>query len=330
MEVRAARTPFRPLSVLVVEDEPLIRLTLVDVLRRDGLVVFEASDVDEAIALLDDNRIFIDLVFTDVRLPGGRDGFDLAKWIRERRPELLIVVTSGQVAASTVNRELREGEHFIEKPYIMGELADRFRAFREQALTNRNDASPGRRNVQPESNPQRSPNSRAFERLWRSLPREGLIPPRAAFDPARAKEFLHSLILVEAPSEDRPRLQFRLAGDVINEKVQRNVASINYLDFLPPEQHAESLAAARLINEHPCGTWQLSPIMYERGFTQLVEVTIFPLGSGSDGIPLMLGYLDFLPGKVTAVPLYDRAIAAETSKVYEFIDIGAGVPTLIV
>jgi hypothetical protein len=182
--------------------------------------------------------------------------------------------------------------------------------------------------TKPEINPQRSTESLGFEALWRSLPRDGLIPPRKAFDPARAKAFLQSIILVEAPSAERPRLQFRLAGDALTERVQRNVAGTDYLDYLPKEQHPESLAAARLINEFPCGTWQLSPVVYERGFTQLVEVTIFPLGPNADGIPLMLGYLRFLPEKLNAVPPYDRAVSAETSKVYEFIDIGAGVPTL--
>jgi hypothetical protein len=156
-----------------------------------------------------------------------------------------------------------------------------------------------------------------------------LIPPREAFDSARAKEFLHNIILVEAPSEDRPRLLFRVVGNLVTQRVQREVAGTNYLDYLPKEQHAESLAAARLINGFPCGTWQLSPVVYERGFTQLIEVTIFPLGPGADHIPLMLGYLKFLPGRLTAAASH-RAVSAETSKIYKFIDIGAGVPTLIV
>src|SRR5579872_5463105 len=99
VDVKSEPAALRPLSVLVVEDEPLIRISLSDVLRHDGLVVFEAADGEEAIALLQDDRIFIDLVFTDVRFPSGRNGFELAHWIRTRRPELLIAVTSGQVAA---------------------------------------------------------------------------------------------------------------------------------------------------------------------------------------------------------------------------------------
>ena len=174
---------------------------------------------------------------------------------------------------------------------------------------------------------ERSAGSLAFETLWRSLPKKGLIPDRKSFEPACAKPFLQSMVLVEAPSAERPWLMFRLAGDVVGERTARNVTGTDYLDYLPKEQHAEALAAARLVSEHPCGIWQLTPVIYERGFSQLVEVTTFPLGPGADGIPLLLGYLTFHygPSDFLLIPT-DRAVAAETSRIFEFIDIGAGVP----
>ena len=119
----------RPLSVLVVEDEPLILMSLVDILRDDGLEIFAASDAEEAINLLEFGEVIVDLVFTDVRFPHGRNGFEFTRWLRAHRPEILIAVTSGQVAGSAANRELLEGELFIEKPYLISQLADQLEAF---------------------------------------------------------------------------------------------------------------------------------------------------------------------------------------------------------
>ena len=100
------------------------------------------------------------------------------------------------------------------------------------------------------------------------------------------------------------------------------------MDFLPPEQRAESLEAGRLICTRPCGIWQLNPVHFERGFAQVIEATIFPLGPGADGVPLMLGSLEFLRADLRPIPTVDKATVAETSAVYDFIDVGAGVPTL--
>ncbi|MDE2075376.1 MAG: PAS domain-containing protein [Alphaproteobacteria bacterium] len=174
----------------------------------------------------------------------------------------------------------------------------------------------------------RSEGSLAFESHWRSLARDGLIPPRTSFNPARAGRSLSNLILVEAPSSERRSLRFRVAGGALETKVGRDVTGRDYLDFLPTEQHAEALEAARLICTQPCGIWQINPVHYERGFTQLVEATIFPLGPGADSVPLMLGKLEFLGGPVELLPVVDKATSAETSSTFRFIDIGAGVPTL--
>jgi len=174
---------------------------------------------------------------------------------------------------------------------------------------------------------QRSQGSREFEAWWRGLPRTGLIPEWRAFIPARAIRFLPKLILVEAPNPTHPRLYFRLAGEMLNENVQQNLAGTNWLDFLPPEQHTEALASARLICGHPCGIWQLNPVHYEGEYSQDVEATIFPLGPTADGIPLMLGSLEYLKGAEHKAAAPGKGMSAETSSTYEFIDIGAGVPS---
>ncbi len=82
-------------SVLVVEDEALLRLDIVDSLEEDGFRVLGAGDSDEAIAILE-SRQPIDLVFTDVEMPGQLDGLALSKLVAVRWPTTRIIVTSGR------------------------------------------------------------------------------------------------------------------------------------------------------------------------------------------------------------------------------------------
>lgn len=82
--------------VLVVEDEPIIRLDLIDTLERAGFGTLEAGSAAEAIALLE-RHPEIRVVFTDVQMPGTMDGIALAKCVRERWPPTIIVVSSGKV-----------------------------------------------------------------------------------------------------------------------------------------------------------------------------------------------------------------------------------------
>lgn len=102
------------ICVLVVEDEPLIRMDIVDSLLAEGFEVFEAAHADEAIALLEANA-HIQVMFTDIDMPGSMDGIRLSAAVRGRWPPVRIVVTSGhRVVAVT---ELPEGSLFYAKPY---------------------------------------------------------------------------------------------------------------------------------------------------------------------------------------------------------------------
>lgn len=179
------------------------------------------------------------------------------------------------------------------------------------------------------ANARRSQGSLAFEKLWRAIPREGLVPRRAAFNPASAGEILRKLVLIEAATRARPGLYFRLAGDTLNANFNRNMAGQDWLTFLPREVHADAIETGRLICEHPCGVWQLHPIHHQRGLSQLAESTVFPLGHAADGTPLMLGYVEFfrLPRWTPAPPAAQVTVfAAETAEAFAFIDVGAGTP----
>jgi len=81
-------------AVLVVEDEPLLRMMAMDMVEDGGFEPVEARDADEAIALLE-ARTDITIVFTDVDMPGSMDGLKLAAAIRDRWPPIEIVITSG-------------------------------------------------------------------------------------------------------------------------------------------------------------------------------------------------------------------------------------------
>lgn len=81
--------------VLVVDDSALIRMGAVDLVQCAGYEALEAQDADEAIRILE-SRDDIDLVFTDVQMPGTMDGIKLAHYIRNRWPPVKLIVASGQ------------------------------------------------------------------------------------------------------------------------------------------------------------------------------------------------------------------------------------------
>ncbi len=114
-------------TVLVVDDVPLVRLLVADYLRGCGLRVIEAANADEAILVLE-AEVPIDVVFADINMPGRRDGFGLAQWVRESRPDIKVVLGSG--GAGTVEKATALGHEgpIIAKPYDLPELERRLRA----------------------------------------------------------------------------------------------------------------------------------------------------------------------------------------------------------
>lgn len=120
-------TEFEKVSVLVVEDEALVRLDLVTLLEQAGYRVFEAGGSEEAITLLERNRS-IRVVSTDVRMPGSLDGAALARHVRERWPPTIIVVCS----ANSENVADIADIHILNKPYPVEELTRVLDAVSEQ------------------------------------------------------------------------------------------------------------------------------------------------------------------------------------------------------
>lgn len=101
-------------SVLVVEDEALIRMDIADQLEREGFFVFEAANADQAIVVLN-AQPSVRIMFTDIDMPGSMDGLKLAAVVRDRFPPVQIIVTSGH--RSVELSEMPDGSVFFSKPY---------------------------------------------------------------------------------------------------------------------------------------------------------------------------------------------------------------------
>lgn len=118
--------------VLIVEDEFLIRMDAIDMVKAAGFDVLEANNADEAIAILED-RLDVTVVFTDIQMPGSMDGLKLAAAIRGRWPPIKIVATSGMT--DVTKEDLPSGSRFIPKPYSPREIGEALRELTTQTAT---------------------------------------------------------------------------------------------------------------------------------------------------------------------------------------------------
>jgi DNA-binding NtrC family response regulator len=105
-----------PETILVVEDDILVRMPISRYLRDCGYKVIEAADAEEAVTVLSHKETVIGIVFTDIEMPGALDGFGLAQWIREHKPGLDVIL------AGTLPRTIESAKKLCEegpipKPY---------------------------------------------------------------------------------------------------------------------------------------------------------------------------------------------------------------------
>lgn len=105
-------------SVLVVEDDFLVRHCAVASLSESGFKVLEAGNGPDAMAILEGAQV--DVVFTDVNMPGAFDGLDLARRINHRWPDIAVLITSGRARPDDDHTCAR----FVPKPYEFDKLAD--------------------------------------------------------------------------------------------------------------------------------------------------------------------------------------------------------------
>jgi CheY-like chemotaxis protein len=121
------------LTVLVVEDETLVRTFVSDFLDEAGFKVFEATDTEEALTILQ-ARPDIQAVITDVEMPGPMNGFDLARTVHERWPGVTVIATSGR--ACPPMDDWPESIPFITKPYLPATIVGLVRQLAHPQIVN--------------------------------------------------------------------------------------------------------------------------------------------------------------------------------------------------
>jgi CheY-like chemotaxis protein len=106
-----------PDTVLVVESDVLVRAVIADYLRECGFRVIEAVSADEALVVLREKEIRIDVILADVNLPGAMDGFALSQWIRTNRPGADVILAGSPRRAAHAAGELCEDGPHMARPY---------------------------------------------------------------------------------------------------------------------------------------------------------------------------------------------------------------------
>lgn len=108
--------------VVIAEDEVLLRALAVDVLEEAGFMTVESENALDALDVCKARPEGIDVLFTDIRMPGPMDGLQLAHRVRERWPWIAIIIVSGNIFVG--RDELPDGARFLPKPYDMQRVVD--------------------------------------------------------------------------------------------------------------------------------------------------------------------------------------------------------------
>jgi DNA-binding NtrC family response regulator len=108
-------------TVLVVEDDEVLRMCAVEVVTDAGFMPVEATNADEAVVILE-SRSDIALVFTDIQMPGSMDGLGLARTVHDRWPAIKIILVSGRVEVPECERPVNS--RFFQKPFAMKQIIE--------------------------------------------------------------------------------------------------------------------------------------------------------------------------------------------------------------
>ncbi|MEH3103483.1 MAG: response regulator [Sphingomonas phyllosphaerae] len=115
-----ARERTRSATVLIVEDEVFVRMIGADALEEAGYSVIEAACADEALAVLE-GADDVEVLFTDIRMPGSMDGLKLAEVVHKRWPAIRILLTSGDMRPT--GADIPDEGRFLAKPYRFESLS---------------------------------------------------------------------------------------------------------------------------------------------------------------------------------------------------------------
>ena len=114
-----------PPLALIVEDEMILRLNAVEMLEDMGFSVINSETADEALTIMEKQRV--ELLISDIHMPGKLDGLALARLAAERWPDMRTVICSGRVRV--VGSELPTNAAFVGKPYTVEDLENAILSF---------------------------------------------------------------------------------------------------------------------------------------------------------------------------------------------------------
>lgn len=146
----AVKTPtINTETLLVVDDEVLVRLAICAYLRECAFRVIEAANADEALIVLQEPDLKIDIVLSDVEMPGTMDGFGLSHWMRAHKPAIPIILVGSPPAAVDAAADLCESGPMLAKPYDQQILLDQIRRTLVDGQATSKDSAPGQRRDTP-------------------------------------------------------------------------------------------------------------------------------------------------------------------------------------
>lgn len=207
-----------PARILVVEDDAAMRSLLASYLLRHGYDVIDAGDGDAALRVLSsDERI--DLLLTDVVMPGQHDGFGLGKQARRLRPGLKVLHVTGY--PERINPALVRRGALLQKPVQRAALLDRVSELLGSWAVDQNEVL------------------RRMYEYWLAKARGRPLPDRSDLNPAEIPAILPHLSIVEAVG-DRPRYRYRLLGTTIVEALGVNPTNL-FVDDIPDDDDSAFL-----------------------------------------------------------------------------------------
>ncbi len=116
-------------TILLVLDDVTVRMTISEYLRHCGYKVIEAANADEALTVLNDRKIKVDIAFIDLHIPGPTNGFALSTWLRRNRPDIDVILAGTVKRAAEAAAEVCE-DGPLPKPYEPQTLVNRIKQMR--------------------------------------------------------------------------------------------------------------------------------------------------------------------------------------------------------
>lgn len=104
-------------TILVVEDEFHIRIAICAYLQDCGFMILASATADDAVAILEQGTEKIDLIFSDIRMPGRLDGLGLARWVCQYKPSVPVILTTGDAGIVDASYALGAAQTVFAKPY---------------------------------------------------------------------------------------------------------------------------------------------------------------------------------------------------------------------